>query len=136
MALAVAVVLTVAACSGTASSRAAPTSSLAETVPSPPATDPVTTTSSTVPVTVSTSSATAVPATTAAPPETTLPAAKAHPLGTYTDWQWALIPPGAWYTDQELNLSVVTDPGPGTPFFFAHMVGFVHGLGGYIGLQT
>jgi hypothetical protein len=59
-----------------------------------------------------------------------------RPRGTYTDWNWPPPPTPSQYTAQDLNLTVLTDPGPTTPYFFAHQFGFDKGAGGYVGLQT
>lgn len=40
------------------------------------------------------------------------------------------------YTSQELQLTVLADPGAATPYFFAYQFGFEGGVGGYVGLQT
>jgi len=65
------------------------------------------------------------------------PATGHRPLGTYTDWNWPATGAGSTaYTGQDLDLTVLTDPGPTTTYFFAHQIGFEDGVGAYIGLQT
>ena len=130
------VVLVVAGCSDPGTTAATP----APTTPVPTST--VATTSTTVLPLPTTRPRSTTTSTTvrAAPsrPTTTVPASGSRviPLGTYTDWLWPAPVPAASYTAQTLNLTVLSDPGPTTSYFFAHQFGFDKGVGGYVGLQT
>jgi len=55
--------------------------------------------------------------------------------GTYTGWTWP-TPPVAGWRSLTLSLDVTIDPGAASPFFYAHQVSFVGGVGGYVGLQN
>jgi len=131
------VVLVVAGCSGPGPTTVA---TPAATTPAPTST--VAATSTTVrplPTTRPRSTTTSTTVRAAPPrPTTTVPAtgSRVLPLGTYTDWLWPAPAPAASYTAQVLNLTVLSDPGPSTPYFFAHQFGFDKGVGGYVGLQT
>lgn len=59
-----------------------------------------------------------------------------RPRSPYSDWDWRSPGPGSQYTSQNLELTVLSDPGTATPYFFAHQFGFDGGAGGYVGLQT
>ncbi len=126
------------ACGGRDTATTAPV----RTTPAPTSTvAPRSTTSRPVPTTRAPRPTTSTTSTTVrrAPRTTTTAAAgtaRVIPLGPYTDWLWPEPAPASSYTAQTLNLTVLSDPGPDTPYFFAYQFGFANGVGGYVGLQT
>jgi len=130
------VALLAACAGGGASSSQAPvaptaTTGAPSTTGAPTATTTLRPATSRPPRPTTTKAAPVTPPTTAAPgPPRVLP------RGPYTDWHWPPPPATARYTAQDLDLTVLSDPGPTTPYFFAHQFGFDKGVGGYVGLQT
>jgi hypothetical protein len=64
-------------------------------------------------------------------------AGSSPPANPYSWWQWPSAPAGGWsHVQREVDLTVLSDPGPSSDFFFAYQFAFRDGSGGYLGLQT